>query len=363
MKKYLFFLLLTVICKAAAQDTISPFVCSYKCETTFSGLKANCVNTQSILNALSLESGSVDPYAEFQGVIDLLTSMDKSKPFPLLYSFKPCASVCNAASITIDSLQYIYYNQDFLNKIKGTEEKQKWAIRCIIAHEIGHHVLGHTYPGYKPSSMEEQRKNELRADHFSAFVIKHFPGATLENAFEGLNTLDPANYEPQTSSQEPLKIYPLLSRRYQAVREGFDSLRAPVTLSMYKNIIDSVAVKYFNERGQSLIFNILSMSLLTDKIDQAEKILKEIKQTDPEFFNHYNLQDSENLVRKKIEAVKKEKEINIHQLSPKQQKQLKKVEIQILQDNLKQLKNESPSEKMEVEKIRNQLEEMNKEQQ
>lgn len=360
MKKFILFLLFAVCGTAAAQDTA--FVCAYKCEITFSGLKASCPQAQSIISAVSLSAGSVNPYTEFQQVVDLLKSMDTYHTFPLLYSFKPCPVVCNAASVTIDSLQYIYYNQDFLNKIKGDSEKQKWAIRCIIIHEIGHHVLGHTFPGYKPPTLLEQRKNELRADHFSAFVIKHFPSATFEDACEGLNTLDAAKYEPRTAAQEELKTYPLLASRYQAVKEGFDSLSDQITLSMYKNILDSVAKKYYKKYRRSILYNILNETLLSGKLKDAELMLNEIKLNDPEFFDRYNLKDSEKLIRKKIEALNEDGGINQMELSPEEIKQIKKVEIKVLQDDSKQLDKRIPSERIESERIQQQVDKMKREQ-
>ncbi|MGO4291098.1 hypothetical protein [Chitinophaga sp. RAB17] len=360
MKKITLLLLLMVTGKAQSQDTLEPFVCSYKCENTFAALRSTCTQAQSILNAIPLSTGNVNPYNEFKMVISLLTRLDAQQPFPLIYSFKPCVTVCNAASVTIDSLQYIYYNQTFLNQIRGQQEKVKWAIRCIIAHEIGHHVLGHTFPGYRPANLEEQRKNELRADHFSAFVIKHFPDATLEDAYEGLRTLDAATYTPQTESQESQKPYPILSKRYQAIQEGFDSLSNPVTLALYRHI-DSVGIRYYRERGNSIILNVINELLTANNLKEASQKLQELKKNNSTFFDKENLAQTEQLINQQLKKFEKANIEAAQPLSPGLEREIKDVQIKALKNKYNNLKNGSIEQKIEADKIIQQIKTIKKE--
>lgn len=70
------------------------------------------------------------------------------------------ANVPNAAAVLDDTGQkrLILYNQDFMERIKG-QTRTDWSAISILAHEIGHHLQGHTLRpgGSRPAS-------ELEAD-------------------------------------------------------------------------------------------------------------------------------------------------------------------------------------------------------
>src|ERR1700747_1558066 len=53
------------------------------------------------------------------------------------------ALVPNAAAVTLGATRYILYNPSFLNEITTTTQ-DRWAAAGILAHEIGHHLNGHT---------------------------------------------------------------------------------------------------------------------------------------------------------------------------------------------------------------------------
>lgn len=71
--------------------------------------------------------------------------------------------------------RYIIYNPKFVSQVNKIA-KNKWASIFIIAHEIGHHLNGHTLHG-----MKTQPLLELEADEFAGFVLYKM-GATLEDA-------------------------------------------------------------------------------------------------------------------------------------------------------------------------------------
>ena len=85
------------------------------------------------------------------------------------------ALVPNAAAINLGSTRYILYNPVFMNDIVTTT-KDRWASAGILAHEIGHHLNGHTLRsgGSRPPL-------ELEADYFSGFVLEKL-GAQLQDA-------------------------------------------------------------------------------------------------------------------------------------------------------------------------------------
>jgi len=85
------------------------------------------------------------------------------------------ANIPNAAAIVSAGKRYILYNPQFI-KALNSAANDKWAAIAIIAHEIGHHLNGHTLTGAgsRPDS-------ELEADQFSGFVLRKM-GASLEQS-------------------------------------------------------------------------------------------------------------------------------------------------------------------------------------
>ncbi|RYZ78748.1 MAG: membrane-binding protein [Proteobacteria bacterium] len=85
------------------------------------------------------------------------------------------ANVPNAAAVVLDSKRYILYNAGFMDDINDASGTY-WAGISILAHEIGHHLNGHTLDatGSRPNT-------ELEADEFSGFVLNKM-GASLEEA-------------------------------------------------------------------------------------------------------------------------------------------------------------------------------------
>ncbi len=83
--------------------------------------------------------------------------------------------VDNAAAVVYQGKRYILYNPDFINRLDAAAGN-KWASISILAHEIGHHLNGHTleHIGSRPDK-------ELEADEFSGFVLRRM-GATLAEA-------------------------------------------------------------------------------------------------------------------------------------------------------------------------------------
>jgi hypothetical protein len=85
------------------------------------------------------------------------------------------ANIENAAAVIVNGKRYILYNTRFLNEVNNAS-RTDWAAVSILAHEIGHHLNGHTLiPGGSNPS------DELEADEFSGFVLRKM-GASLAQA-------------------------------------------------------------------------------------------------------------------------------------------------------------------------------------
>jgi hypothetical protein len=96
------------------------------------------------------------------------------------------ANVDNAAAVVYQSKRYILYNPDFINRLNAAAGN-KWASVSILAHEIGHHLNGHTL-----EAIGSQPEKELEADEFSGFVLRRM-GATLAEAQAAMKIA--ANYK------------------------------------------------------------------------------------------------------------------------------------------------------------------------
>lgn len=110
------------------------------------------------------------------------------------------ANIENAAAVIYNGRRYILYNEDFLAAINNAV-RTDWAGVSILAHEIGHHLNGHTLS--KAGSNPEE---ELEADEFSGFVLRKM-GASLADAQAAINLLS----EEHTSATHPGRSYRLAS--------------------------------------------------------------------------------------------------------------------------------------------------------
>lgn len=105
----------------------------------------------------------------------------------LVKNFKVrAAGVPNAAAVVRGTNRFILYDPYFMRTIRK-QTSSKWAAISIMAHEIGHHLNGHTLDqeGSRPDK-------ELEADYFSGFVLEKL-GASLDEARTAMNKLGSAN--------------------------------------------------------------------------------------------------------------------------------------------------------------------------
>jgi hypothetical protein len=95
------------------------------------------------------------------------------------------ADIPNAAAVIMYNKRYILYNQTFIYNI--SQRINYWASLSILAHEVGHHLNGHSLiPGGSRPSLE------LEADMFSGFILGRL-GADLEQAQSAINNVAPIN--------------------------------------------------------------------------------------------------------------------------------------------------------------------------
>ena len=117
------------------------------------------------------------------------------------------ANVPNAAAVINGETRMILYNQEFMQRVKRTTSTD-WAAISIMAHEVGHHLQGHTIKagGSRPPS-------ELEADRYSGFVLFKM-GATLDQALAAMNSL---------GSDVGSATHPPKSARLAAITNGWQA--------------------------------------------------------------------------------------------------------------------------------------------
>lgn len=133
------------------------------------------------------------------------------------------ASVPNAAAVIEEGQRYILYSENFIQSVKA-ETGSKWSSISILAHEIGHHLNGHTLKegGSRPVS-------ELEADKFSGFILAKM-GATLKEAQSAIMSLE---------NDEGSFTHPPKRARLEAIAVGFRE----GTESIESNLIPSNTIE------------------------------------------------------------------------------------------------------------------------
>ncbi len=115
------------------------------------------------------------------------------------------ADVLNIEAFISHRKRYILYNPSFINRINSLT-RDKWAAMALLAHEIGHHLNGHTIK--KGGSNPEV---ELEADEFAGFILYKL-GATLEQSQIVMHYI---------AKVEPSKTHPAKKSRMQAIEKGW----------------------------------------------------------------------------------------------------------------------------------------------
>jgi hypothetical protein len=170
------------------------------------GLKI-CLEYQKSLKEFSVEKEADDALNEILDVIGA------AKNFYLI----PCDEINNALALTYKGERYIMYDKDFIYKInKATND---WSGKFILAHELGHHINGHTRDFLIASVLddqtkEKQREEELEADKFAGFIV-----AKLGASYNQIKQL----MEIITSEKDDkYSTHPNRTKRLAAIKRGFD---------------------------------------------------------------------------------------------------------------------------------------------
>ena len=129
------------------------------------------------------------------------------RPIGLMRNFKviECSNTDNCFATVLKGQRFIVYDGAFMQKIEE-ETETDWSAISIMAHEIGHHLQGHTIDGQGGQPIKE-----IEADKFSGFVL-HQLGASLDESLVAVRAL---------GNERATSTHPAKPIRIEAIRKGW----------------------------------------------------------------------------------------------------------------------------------------------
>ena len=131
------------------------------------------------------------------------------------FELRATREVDNAAAVVYNGKRYLLYNPAFLTSVNRVGHTD-WAGISILAHEMGHHLNGHTL-----RTGGSQPADELEADEFSGFVLRKL-GASLAQAQAAMATVPDADDSPTHPGRTP---------RLAAIGQGWQRASAQLVAS------------------------------------------------------------------------------------------------------------------------------------
>ena len=158
------------------------------------------------------QSNSFTSSTEADNALDeILAVVGAAKRFMLF----PCDNIQNAIAYTSPTgLRYILYDPLFIESLVSGENY--WSSMSILAHEVGHHINGHTLRG--DISLYESRLKELEADEFAGFVLAKL-GADIDVIKQVFLSIG-------VDGDDTYSTHPNKSRRVNAIVKGFERARS-----------------------------------------------------------------------------------------------------------------------------------------
>jgi hypothetical protein len=152
------------------------------------------------------------PASQAEGIIREITDAVGLQP---RFELRATTQVDNAAAVVYDGRRYLLYNPKFLAAVNRAGHTD-WAGISILAHEMGHHLNGHTL-----RAGGSQPQDELEADEFSGFVLRRL-GASLAQAQAAMAAVSP---------EEGSATHPGRAPRLAAISRGWGRATAQIVAS------------------------------------------------------------------------------------------------------------------------------------
>lgn len=240
-------------------------------------------STEALEICAQLQSSSfTNNKAASDALNQIISVVGLSKNFVL----SPCDNINNAIAISYKGERFILYDRKFMNTLSNYTSN--WSNLFVLAHEVGHHVNGHTldltlYANDVVDSpkLSLKRKQELEADKFAAFVLAKM-GATYNQTAAAINLLP-------TSSDDTYSTHPTKNKRIEAIRLGYEQ---GTSKSPKKNKSSLAAPKYYGDWN-------INYTPKSNPFDKSEKSIYSFGELMPK--NNSNLNTKPKLLIEKDE--------------------------------------------------------------
>ena len=180
---------------------------------SFSQDYGNNIDAIEICAAMQSNNFSSDTKAE-NALDQILNVIGASKRFVL----QPCDNINNAVATSFKGIRYILYDRDFMDSL---DNSNNWGNLFILAHEVGHHINGHSvdiilYAAdiVEPKTLEQKRQQELEADEFAGFILAKLGGDISE--------ANKIILKATTNDDDSYSTHPSGDKRLNAIKIGYN---------------------------------------------------------------------------------------------------------------------------------------------
>lgn len=180
----------------------------------------------------------------------------------------PCSDINNAVAVSFKGVRYILYDPEFMSML--SRNTSNWTNLFILAHEVGHHVNGHSldlvlYAGeiVDAPELKKKREQELEADEFAGFVLAKL-GASLAQTKLSVSRL--------SNEDDIYRTHPKRDKRLASIEKGWNegyklmpNNKNNIEISPQKNNFKTYSWKYKLEepnKGVSNPFNLVNEKLI-----------------------------------------------------------------------------------------------------
>ncbi len=231
-------------CIKLAGQTSQNFYCNYN-----NGVKPKelCDN----YNALAPKNGKT--YNTVEKILECIG-------LPFNFVLVSCPGIDNAVAIVLNNgLRCIVYDPLFVEKMQRTIID--WGSLSVMAHEIGHHLCGHTIKS--TLNLSQRRIEELQADEFSGFILSKL-GATLEQAISFVSKLESPIKEAEST-------HPNVSKRIIAIENGYKKAKGG---KFKENLVDANKEVHNCESILIEANNLLEVKHYSEAISRFRKLIE-----------------------------------------------------------------------------------------
>ncbi|MBC6989522.1 membrane-binding protein [Hymenobacter sp. BT491] len=181
-----------------------------------------------------LLTGNAFAQSSATGTRDVLREITDVVGLKPRFELRATTEVQNAAAVVYGGKRYLLYNPEFVSAVNKAG-RTDWAGISILAHEMGHHLNGHTL-----RAGGSQPADELEADEFSGFVLRKM-GASLAEAQTAMAVI---------SDDEGSETHPGRAPRLKSISDGWKRANDQIVASTHSTAPSAAPVALASRPAQ-----------------------------------------------------------------------------------------------------------------